>query len=179
MEINEKNIITYWNKRESASNPSSLIRENAKVEKYDNIFFRLESHQFTSIKDIFIENRQTEITHDYIKDFYQNESWDQVMNIQAQIAQVNKLSVICVCLVDKENKAFEYRTFPKDMFTHFHGIGPKFPVIISIKTKAGSSRIDIYNGKGRVDETFFNFEAEWKSLSYTDFTKPLEGPLKL
>lgn len=112
------------------------------------------------------------------KGFISAESWSKVTNLHSRIAQVTKSIVSCECLIDKENQIFEVRDFPKEMFTHFDSLFEGKLVLISLKTKPGSSRIDIHEGDGLVDKSLFDLEDEWKELENSDLGKPLDKPIK-
>ena len=75
--------------------------------------------------------------------FISGETWNKVINLHSKIVQVTKESVSCECLIDKENQVFDTRTFPKELFSHLDTLAEGQLILINIKTKPGSSRIDI------------------------------------
>jgi hypothetical protein len=105
--------------------------------------------------------------------FYSNEIWDKSFNLHARITRVLKDKITCECVIDKEKKIFETRTFPILLFEHLNNMQIHHPVIVSIKTKPGSTRIDIRDGKNIVDLSLFDLNDGWKQLVNSGLDKPL------
>lgn len=111
----------------------------------------------------------------YRKGFISGESWDKTINIHSRILQVSKEFVTCECIIDKEEKIFQTRTFPAFLFSHIESLQSKKPILVKIRSKAGSSRVDIYDGKKLVDLTLFDLKDNWDLLNDSN----LDSPLKL
>ena len=93
------------------------------------------------------------------------EQWDGDQNIlHAHVYDVSDQTVGCDCIVDEETQLMEKRTFPRLIFDAIPNLKEGSLVIIDIKQKAGSIRIDIKNGKGIVDSQKFELEALIDSL---------------
>jgi hypothetical protein len=107
--------------------------------------------------------------------FFSNEAWTKSFNLHARISKVAKTKVTCECVVDRENKLFETRTFPNILFDHLQNKEINHPVIVSIKTKPGSTRIDIRDGKNIVDLSIFDLNDGWKELYNSGLDKPLSA----
>lgn len=105
--------------------------------------------------------------------FVGNEMWIKSFNIHARIAKVSKTKITCECVIDKENRLFESRTFPALLFEHLQNKEINHPIIVSIKTKPGSTRIDIRDGRNIVDPSIFELKDGWKELYNSGLDKPL------
>lgn len=111
--------------------------------------------------------------------FITNETWDKTINVNAKILYKDINTVICECLIDKTNLVFEKMSFPSHIFNHIDNYSEYPFVILSIKSKVGSTRIDVTRGEGLVDKKVFEISEEWQKLNGQDFNQPLEKPLKL
>ena len=105
--------------------------------------------------------------------FYLNELWDNSYNLHARITKITKERVTCECVVDKENKLFETRSFPALLFKHLRKNQVGNPVIVSIKTRPGSTRIDIRDGKNIVNLSIFDLKDGWNNLINSGLDKPI------
>jgi hypothetical protein len=105
--------------------------------------------------------------------FILNETWQNTSNIQARITKITKERITCECIIDKGNLIFETRSFPTMLFDHMPKKDINYPVVISLKTKPGSSRIDIRDGKNIVDLSVFDLEEGWKELINSGLDQPL------
>lgn len=130
------------------------------------------------IYDTIPEESNIQKLRGWPKGYVSGENWNKVINLHSKVAQITKDIVSCECLIDKENQIFEVRNFTKEMFSHLDNLFEGKLILVSIKTKPGSSRIDIHNGDGLVDENLFNLEDEWKDLENSGLDKPLNKPLK-
>ena len=93
------------------------------------------------------------------------EEWDGGQNIlHAHVYDVSDQTVGCDCIVDEETQLMEKRTFPRLIFDAVPNLKEGSLVIVDIKQKAGSIRIDIKNGKGIVDPQKFELESLIDSL---------------
>ena len=111
--------------------------------------------------------------------FFVREPWDMELNIQSRVIQYSNTFVSCECLIDKENKVFEVRNFPRHLFDHISGLEQKPYVLVAIKSKVGSIRIDIADGSKLVDKKFFELNDEWDNLDDSDFNVTLDKPIRL
>jgi hypothetical protein len=114
-----------------------------------------------------------------IRGFIANENWEKTINIDSKIIRKDKNFVICECLVDKTNNLFEKMSFPAHLFSHIDNYKTNPFVILSIKSKIGSTRIDVIKGEGSVDKKAFELNEEWEKLDGKDFNQPLNQPIKL
>lgn len=92
------------------------------------------------------------------------EQWDDQIMLHARVYEVSEQTVSCDCVVDEETQLIEKRTFPRLIFDTIPNLQEGSLVIIDIKQKAGSIRIDIKNGKGIVDPRKFELESLIDSL---------------
>jgi len=113
------------------------------------------------------------------KGFIGNECWEKTLNISSRIASFNNDYVLCECLIDKENKIFEKRSFPRYLFNHIEDIKNNPYVILSIQSKIGSTRIDVIKGANLVDKKLFDLKDEWAKFEGSDFNQPLDKPIQL
>ncbi len=114
-----------------------------------------------------------------MKGFIGNEHWEKTININSRISCFNNDYVICECLIDKENKIFEQRSFPRYLFNHIDNIKTKPYVLLSIQSKTGSTRIDVIKGTNLVDKQAFEFKDEWDALDAKNFNQSLDKPIQL
>jgi len=104
--------------------------------------------------------------------FIANEKWKSTKSIEARINRIEKKVVYCDCLIDKEKRIFQQRRFNFDLFSHLpFPLENKF-IIIKTRTKPGAVRMDILNGKGIVEEEFFNLNNDWEKIDQLLNTKP-------
>lgn len=103
-----------------------------------------------------------------------NEKWDFSENVQGRITSVNEKEVCLDCLIDIDNRTFQHRVFPFNLFKHIKGLQKNKTVIIKTKTKAGSVRIDVFPGDGIVDVKLFNLKDKWDSLSNSGLDEKLK-----
>jgi len=114
-----------------------------------------------------------------LKGFIVNEYWEKTININSRITKYNEDYIICECLVDKENRIFEQRSFPRYLFNHIENLKSNPYVVLSIQSKVGSTRINVLKGANIVDKKAFEIESEWEKLEGQDFNQPLEKPIQL
>jgi hypothetical protein len=108
-----------------------------------------------------------------IQGFVSNEVWAKSFNLNARITKVLKDRITCECVIDKENKLFETRSFPRLLFDHLPKREVNHPIIVSIKTRPGSTRIDIRDGHNIVDLSIFDLTDGWKELINSGLDKPI------
>ncbi len=114
-----------------------------------------------------------------MKGFISNEHWEKTININSKITRFNNDYVLCECLIDKERKIFEQRSFPRYLFNHIENIKSNPYVILSIQSKTGSTRINVIKGANIVDIKAFELNEEWEKLDGKDFNQPLDKPIQL
>jgi len=114
-----------------------------------------------------------------MKGFIGNEHWEKTLNISSRIANFNNDYVVCECLIDKEKKIFEQRSFPRYLFNHIENIKSNPYVLLSIQSKTGSTRIDVIKGNNLVDKKAFELKDEWDNLDGKGFNQPLDKPIQL
>ena len=103
------------------------------------------------------------------------ENWENVFNIPSRVASITKENIQCECLVDKESQVFETRSFPRVIFDDLIELKKNKTVLISIKSKKGSIRIDIIDGKGLVDESLFEIQDQWKRVKEQFKSQPFKS----
>lgn len=146
-----------------------LIEEISKEEIINDDDLKEKKSQITDSKSDS-ESYNPNLSH---RDFIMNESWDKTLNISSRIMHITKDSVSCECVIDRENKVFQTRQFPRELFEHIEPLESQRLVIIKIRSKIGSSRIDIYNGENLVDASLFEIKDNWDSLKDSDLHTPL------
>jgi len=99
------------------------------------------------------------------------ESWTNTESLWCKINQIKNNSVYLDCLLDREARRFQLRKFPKSLFGHLR-CSEGNPVILSIKSRNGAMRIDIYKGDGIVDLEYFNAEDKWEELREANLDRP-------
>ncbi len=137
------------------------VKEKTKTENY----IELPSNQEVSLSDF--DFRQ----HGFIS----NELWTLSLNLHARITKIQKDRITCECVIDKENRLFETRSFPALLFEHLYHKEILWPIVVSIKTRPGSTRIDIRDGKNIVDLAIFNLKDGWKKFKNLGLDKPFSG----
>jgi hypothetical protein len=149
--------------------------EYTEFKKGDSSFWQ-EIYEKHSKEDISVVDNSNIINkHDFFRrGFLSGETWDKTLNIQSRILSSTKDTVTCECLIDKEQKTFQIRSFPIQLFEHLKPIIPKKTVLVKIKTKIGSSRIDVYDGKHLVDNHLFELKDNWELLKNSNLNSPLE-----
>ncbi len=106
--------------------------------------------------------------------FIAGEKWENTHSINAKINKVEKNIIYCDCLMDKEKKVFKLKVFDAILFAHLSKPLNKKLVLIKIRTKKGASRIDVYDGKGMIDDALFSLKEDWDSLKGAGLDKPLK-----
>ncbi len=88
-----------------------------------------------------------------MKTIYNNNEpdlWSTDTLIPINIYAFTDKEVHCDCIMDTENLILERRIFPRELFENFVFIEIHIKSMLSIKTKPGSSRIDILNDDANV-----------------------------
>lgn len=107
------------------------------------------------------------------KDLILNEKWDISENVQGKIVAANDIFVYVDCLIDKESKKFQHRSFPISLFKNLNDLAPNKTVLIKTKMRAGSIRVDIFPGDGIVQLELFKQKENWDSLSESKLDEKL------
>ena len=105
--------------------------------------------------------------------FISGETWENTISLQARVLNSNSLFVTCECLVDKENEILELRDFPRILFALLDLNSVEY-VIIKLREKPGSSRIDIYEAKNMVDKSAFEIKDMWADLENSGVDQPIK-----
>ncbi len=158
--------------------------------KETKTFFKSNEFNLTDYEDVYFEEgededieevkeRKSVIKEDTFvpdlshREFISAESWGKTVNISSRILKTTKNSVTCECLVDRENKVFQSRSFSRQLFEHIEPLDKNKLVIIKIRSKIGSSRIDIFNGENLIDSSLFEVKDNWESLRGSGLDTPL------
>ncbi len=139
---------TFPTTEEDEYHPLASYRDSAEFNGFDNPFA-----EGSNLKDVSLPVN-TSLT----------EQWDDQIILHAHVYDVGGQTVGCDCIVDEETQLMEKRTFPRLIFDAIPNLKEGSLVIVDIKQKAGSIRIDIKNGKGIVDPQKFELEALIDSL---------------
>ena len=141
---------------------------------FSDIEVESSKEEVKSEKSIISEPEFTISSEEFSKrGFISGESWDKTINIHSRILQTTKEFVTCECIIDKENKIFQTRTFPAFLFSHIKPLRSKKLILIKIRSKAGSSRVDIYDGQKLVDPMLFDIKDNWDLLNESNLDTPL------
>ncbi len=128
--------------------PLSNYRDGAHSNEFANLLVKGDS-----LKDVSL-SINTPLT----------EHWDDQIMLHARVYDVGEQAISCDCIVDEETQLMEKRTFPRLIFANVPNLKEASLVIVDIKQKAGSIRINIKNGKGIVDPQKFELESLIDSL---------------
>lgn len=147
---------------------SSIFKDDIyKISDYDfdeSIFINTNKDDIPGIQNLTAQSFEN-------NGFISYESWDETVTLSARILQITSSNISCECIIDKENKEFEVRNFPKSLFSHLNLDSTKF-IIIKLKSKPGSMRIDIFNGEKIIDKTIFEIKDIWNDLEDSGLDKP-------
>jgi hypothetical protein len=110
--------------------------------------------------------------------FHLFDSWTKFNNIPARISQITEELIYCECLMDKDTLNFEERAFPKLLFDHISISNGMF-ILVSIKSKIGSSRVDVYRGDNFFDSSLFDknpfkIKDKWSEIESSQLDTPFE-----
>lgn len=106
---------------------------------------------------------------------YIKEKWTVEATIQSRIVKITADVIFVDCLINKESKIFELREYPVILFSHIEKLNIGSPVLIRIGMKRGSSKIDVYDGRGVVDLALFTLNDEWEKLRDYNLDTPFSG----
>lgn len=108
--------------------------------------------------------------------FLSNEPWDSVQNFQGRVVKSEGSLVTCELLLDKNNVYIESRVFSKNLFSHISNLNNNPFVIVTLKEKQGSSRIDIIDGEMQVQKEYFATK-NLLDMMDEDIHDKLDGPI--
>lgn len=92
-----------------------------------------------------------------------NESWTNILNFKSKVVSLSAELVHCECLMDESILNFETRVFPKIVFDTLDvKVGQR--VMVSIKSKPGSIRIDVHDGTHLFTDSVFNLDSSWDKI---------------
>lgn len=101
------------------------------------------------------------------------EEWTKTFTYPAKIAKVAEDAIYCDLLINEETKDFSLRTFDPELFAHLEKpLDNKF-VSITIRSKPGASRIDVFDGQGLVNKELFDLKDAWEGLRGQGLDDPL------
>lgn len=159
--INEKFV------NETSEKDFLKLSESKSTEYFGSDKITLESEDFMNlpfIKKSVIEDIKSEGNLVAQRGVILKEAWLNEFNIPSRIVAVSKDIVQCECVIDADEKVFETRAFPKVVFEHLPNLEKNRTVMVSIKSKKGSIRIDVVDGKGLVDEKLFYMDDPWTNV---------------
>lgn len=168
---------------EVSVNKSSGLEEvsESNIELFNLLFGKIFKHSTSQLEAkeiitkpaITFDSKSKVIGHDddqylnrhfYEGTFLKPEDWGPSISLDARIFHIDKETVGCDCLLDPEEMTFEKRIFPRQLFDHLFEPEIGRLVVIKIRTKNGSMRIDIMDGRGIVAPEKFELEEIWESL---------------
>jgi hypothetical protein len=167
--IVDKNLLEFLISKEQKSNELSKSKIISDTQK---INFEIKE----AVNDYYVPKANWKTSG-----FLSGEQWGEPLNIQSQIIKIDKKTVTCNCAMDIGQNIFQTRIFPKILFEHLEKIQVSDLVLVVIKEKKGSSRIDIMDGRfGVVDSAIFERKNKWNKLKEsTRFNNPIEGGIEL
>jgi len=95
---------------------------------------------------------------------FTSEQWEMSISLDARVFQLDKKNVWCDCLLDPDEVQFEKRILPRQLFEHLYELEVGRLIIIKIRCKKGSMRIDVADGRGIVSPELFILDEMWDSL---------------
>lgn len=159
----------------SSSDSSETEYESAKKSEED---FKFKSIEQLENKWQEFTTKKSGLSNTSLDGFKLIENWTSFINIPARILKAEGDLVSCECLMDQEAMIFEQRVFPQILFGHINVSSGQF-VLISIKSKVGSSRVDVYNGTTFFDVEIFDKKAfeikdKWDVIDKSGLDSPFE-----
>lgn len=82
-----------------------------------------------------------------------HEEWDKDLFIQSKVVSFNSDFVECDCLMDKDY--LETMCFPRNVFDKIENLDSKPYLVLNIRSKSGSIRIDVKNDDKSIDKNIF------------------------
>lgn len=123
----------------------------------------------TELKGINAEDSESLINNIFKgRDFITSESWAYKEIIKSRIISSDDDLIYLDCIIDIETMIIEQRQFPKSLFSNFKTLKTGDLVLIKINSKPGSFRVDIYPGKGIVNENLFDINDDIQELKGRD-----------
>lgn len=100
------------------------------------------------------------------KGFIGREYWRPSINIGGKVVDITADHVFVECILDKTNKIFQIRKFNSLLFENIKNFNVGKLILIRIRAKAGSQRIDVIdaNGMNMVKESDFEYIGEWEGI---------------
>jgi len=102
------------------------------------------------------------------------EDWESIINLPSRFIEGDDYLITCESIIDVENRIFETKKYPIDLFQHLLPLEYCDPILIKLSSKPGSYRLDVYNGKGLVDLSLFNLKDGWEDLMNQGLDKRLD-----
>jgi len=108
------------------------------------------------------------------REFIGKEKWKTTHHIPGMIVEVTPTYVAVECLRSKKLNYYEVRKFPAVLFENLSHLNAKDTVLIKIKMKGGSQRTDIFDGKGLVKPSEFEYAGDWTGID-NSMSQPLKN----
>jgi hypothetical protein len=103
--------------------------------------------------------------------------WQKEINISGKVVEIKEDAVLCDCLLDPEAGIFEIRNFPRMLFNHLHSLASQPYVYITIRTRPGTTRIDVLDGARLVNKTAFEIKEAFNASLFKSINKPLKSTI--
>ncbi|MFH4963886.1 hypothetical protein V8G69_02700 [Gaetbulibacter sp. M235] len=157
------------------------LKEAVLTEPNTKEFITLESEgEITSVIPEKVKSLNFEDSDNFInnifsgRDFISSETWASNEIIKSRIISSDDDYVYLDCILDIETMHFEQRQFHKSLFSNFKTLQTGGLVLIKLKSKPGSFRVDVYPGEGLVNPELFDFNEEIKELRGRDLGAKLQ-----
>jgi hypothetical protein len=167
-----------YNKFEDFNLDNTLLQDN----NYNSIREKTNKSQLEEfLQDIKIENIQTSQTSLKELDLSDliighlniiQEKWDYIENIDSQILEISDEYVILNCLIDKEKRIYQQRSFKK-IFLNNINLEINQLVIIRIFGRAGEIRYKFEDGNNIIPSEYFDFPDDFEDFDDISFGKSL------
>lgn len=136
----------------------------------DSINYRKKDHEVAGY-----DGNSSIISKDFFNQgFVTKEKWDTIVSIPSMVIGQNQNFIFCDCVTDRDELIIENRRFPRILFKHIKNLGDGSLILIKLMFRAGSQRINIYNGKGLVDPNLFDSKEYLKDFEDDEFNKPFK-----
>lgn len=107
-----------------------------------------------------------------------NYGWHKIINMQGRVISVIGEEVVCECLIDSSELIFETRSFPKMLFMKIQKLMEKPFVYITIRSRPGTTRLDVEDGSKLVDKKLFEQKDVWDDPDFRTISTPLTKQIR-
>ncbi|WP_157976172.1 hypothetical protein [Lewinella sp. IMCC34191] len=107
------------------------------------------------------------------------EKWTVKLNFDAIVKDITRSTVTCRLLINAEDHAYEDRVFPSELFSAVNNLDIDSPIVIKIKSRPGSTRIDVFDGSGIVSLEQFAVVDNLEDLKGSNIDQPLNHEISL